>query len=154
MEKIKLIVLLFSLNVYSQAESVVSLDLISIEKIGDSLSKNNNFLDAYKLYEILAKTEPDNFNYNYKYAGSYGSYVESLPRFQQVKHIKKMINQFETTYNLKNNHLGVNRALLEIYLRVPRLFGGGNKKAKIILDNIYSFSVDEGKKAEIFYNSF
>ena len=154
MEKIKLIFLLFSLNLYSQAESVVSLDLISIEKTGDSLSKNNNFLDAYKLYEILTITEPDNFNYNYKYAGSYGSYVESLPRFQQVKHIKKMINQFEAAYDLKKNHLGINRALLEIYLRVPRLFGGGNKKAKIILNNIYSISVDEGKKAEIFYNTF
>ena len=78
----------------------------------------------------------------------------SLPRFQQVKHVRDMIKYFENSLQLKPNHLGVNRALLEIYLRVPRLFGGGNKKAKKILDNIYSFSVKEGKKAEEFFNNY
>ena len=47
-----------------------------------------------------------------------------------------MIKQFENAFNIKNDNLEINRALLEIYLRVPRLFGGGNKKAKMILDNI------------------
>ena len=43
---------------------------------------------------------------------------------------------------------------MEIYLRVPRLFGGGNKKAKYILENIYKISEEEGKKSEIFYNNY
>jgi len=37
---------------------------------------------------------------------------------------------------------------------VPRFFGGGDKKAKRILENIYSISLEEGKKSELFYNSF
>ena len=97
---------------------------------------------------------PNDFDYSFKYAGSYGLYVESLPRLQQVKHIRQMIKRFETAFNLKNDDIEINRALLEIYLRVPRFFGGGNKKAKMILDNIYSISVEEGKKSELFYNSF
>jgi len=154
MEKVKLIILLFSLTVFSQSDSAINDDFKSIEKIADSLFKNKNFMEATKYYEKLAKAMPDDFDYSFKYAGSYGLYVESLPRLQQVKHIRKMINIFESAFNLKNDDIEINRALLEIYLRVPRLFGGGNKKAKMILDNIYSISVEEGKKSELFYNSF
>ena len=154
MEKVKLIILLFSLTVFSQSDSAINDDFISIEKIADSLFKNKNFMEATKYYEKLAKAMPNDFDYSFKYAGSYGLYVESLPRLQQVKHIRKMINIFESAFNLKNDDIEINRALLEIYLKVPRLFGGGNKKAKMILDNIYSISVEEGKKSELFYNSF
>lgn len=154
MEKVKLIILLFSLTVFSQSDSAINDDFKSIEKIADSLFKNKNFMEATKYYEKLAKAMPNDFDYSFKYAGSYGLYVESLPRLQQVKHIRKMINIFESAFNLKNDDIEINRALLEIYLKVPRLFGGGNKKAKMILDNIYSISVEEGKKSELFYNSF
>ena len=65
-----------------------------------------------------------------------------------------MVKLFEKAYKLNNKNLGVNRALLEIYLRVPRLFGGGDKKALSIIKNIYSFSVIEGKKAQEFYNKY
>ena len=46
-----------------------------------------------------------------------------------------------------NKNIGLNRALLEIYLRVPRFFGGGDKKALSIIKNINTISEDEGKKA-------
>jgi hypothetical protein len=116
--------------------------------------KNKNYLEATNYYEKLVIYKADNFNYVFNYAVSYGLYVESLPRLQQAKHVRQMIKQFENAYNIKKDNLEINRALLEIYLRVPRLFGGGNKKAKMILENIYSISVEEGKKSEIFYNNF
>tara|TARA_B100001057_G_scaffold42525_1_gene38044 strand:+ start:3241 stop:3705 length:465 start_codon:yes stop_codon:yes gene_type:complete len=154
MEKVKLIILLFSITVFSQSDSATNDDFKSIEKIADSLFKNKNFVGATNYYEKLVKAIPNDFDYNFKYATSYGLYVESLPRLQQVKHIRQMINRFETAFNLKKDDIEINRALLEIYLRVPRFFGGGNKKAKTILDNIYSISVEEGKKSELFYNTF
>ena len=154
MEKVKLIILLFSITVFSQSDSATNDDFKSIEKIADSLFKNKNFVEATNYYEKLVNAIPNDFDYNFKYAASYGLYVESLPRLQQVKHIRQMINRFETAFNLKKDDIEINRALLEIYLRVPRFFGGGNKKAKTILDNIYSISVEEGKKSELFYNTF
>ncbi len=129
-------------------------DLISIEKIADSLFKKKNFLKASSFYEKLVTSNPDDFNYVYNYAVSYGLYVESLPRLQQVKHVRQMVKQFETAFNIKNDNLEINRALLEIYLKVPKFFGGGNKKARTILENIYKISVEEGKKSEMFYNNF
>ena len=154
MEKVKLIILLFSLTVFSQSDYPINNHLKSLEKTADSLFKNKHFMEATNYYEKLVKAIPDDFDYSFKYAGSYGLYVESLPRLQQVKHIRQMIKRFETAFNIKKDDIEINRALLEIYLRVPRFFGGGDKKALMILENIYSFSLDEGKKAELFYNSF
>ena len=154
MEKIKLIILFFSCLSLAQVETYSNLDIVSIEKKGDSLFNAKNFTKASEYFKKLISIDSENFNYNFKYASSYGLYVDSLPRFQQVKHVRDMIKYFENSLQLKPNHLGVNRALLEIYLRVPRLFGGGNKKAKKILDNIYSFSIKEGKKAEEFFNNY
>ena len=44
-----------------------------------------------------------------------------------------MVKLFERAYELDNKNLALNRALLEIYLRVPRFFGGGDKKALSII---------------------
>lgn len=154
MEKIKLIILFFSCLSLAQVETYSSSDIVLIEKKGDSLFNAKNFTKASEYFKKLISIDSENFYYNFKYASSYGLHVESLPRFQQVKHVRDMVKYFENSLKLKPNHLGVNRALLEIYLRVPRLFGGGNKKAKKILDNIYSISVFEGKKAEIFFNNY
>ena len=43
MEKVKLIILLFSLTVFSQSDSAINDDFKSIEKIADSLFNNKNF---------------------------------------------------------------------------------------------------------------
>ena len=154
MEKVKLILLLFSISIYSQSEIVNDNDLTLIEKIADSLYKNKEFLKASKYYEKLTISNQDNFKYVYQYAVSFGLYVESLPRLQQVKYVRQMIKQFENAFDIKKDDLQINRTLLEIYLRVPRFFGGGNKKAKFIVDNIYKISEEEGKKSEIFYNNY
>ena len=135
MEKVKLILLLFSLSIYSQSETLSQNDIISTKKIADSLLKNKNYLEATNYYEKLVIYKADNFDYVFNYAVSYGLYVESLPRLQQVKHVRKMIKQFENAFNIKNDNLEINRALLEIYLRVPKLLEVGIKKAKLILKN-------------------
>ena len=77
-----------------------------------------------------------------------------MPRFKQAKNVREMVKLFERAYELDNKNLALNRALLEIYLRVPRFFGGGDKKALSIIKNIYSISDDEGKKAQEFYNKY
>ena len=77
-----------------------------------------------------------------------------MPRFKQAKNVREMVKLFERAYELDNKNLPLNRALLEIYLRVPRFFGGGDKKALSIIKNIYTISEDEGKKAQQFYDKY
>ena len=59
MEKIKLIILLFSLTVFSQSDSAINDDFKSIEKIADSLFKNKNFMEATNYYEKLVKVNDE-----------------------------------------------------------------------------------------------
>ena len=65
-----------------------------------------------------------------------------------------VIQKFETALKLNKNHLGLNFALLEIYLKVPRFLGGGKKKAFTIVNNIDSISKKEGDLAKKMYDDF
>ena len=84
------------------------------------------------------------------------SYIKQFIHDHDI-HSDKQLKEHLTRLNkskLDNKNLGLNRALLEIYLRVPRFFGGGEKKALSIIKNIYTISNDEGKKAQEFYNNY
>ena len=154
MAKIKLVFFLFSIFLNAQNRVTDIQYIAELEKLGDSLFKASNYTDAAKAYKELVKIDPNSSDYNFKYASAFGLEVEQMPRFKQAKNVREMVKLFEKAYKLDNKNLGVNRALLEIYLRVPRFFGGGDKKALSIIKNIYSFSVIEGKKAQEFYNKY
>ena len=154
MAKIKLVFFLFSIFLNAQNRGTDIQYIAELEKLGDSLFKASNYTDAAKAYKELVKIDPNSSDYNFKYASAFGLEVEQMPRFKQAKNVREMVKLFERAYELDNKNLGINRALLEIYLRVPRFFGGGDKKALSIIKNIYSISEDEGKKAQQFYNKY
>ena len=154
MAKIKLVFFLFSIFLNAQNRGTDIQYIAELEKLGDSLFKASNYTDAAKAYKELVQIDPNSFDYNFKYASAFGLEVEQMPRFKQAKNVREMVKLFERAYELDNKNLGINRALLEIYLRVPRFFGGGDKKALSIIKNIYSISEDEGKKAQQFYNKY
>ena len=154
MAKIKLVFFLFCIFLNAQNSDDHAQHIAELLKLGDSLFTASNFTEAAKAYKELAEIEPNSFDYNFKHASAFGFEVEQMPRFKQAKNVREMVKLFEKAYKLNNKNLGVNRALLEIYLRVPRFFGGGDKKALSIIKNIYSFSEIEGKKAQEFYNKY
>ena len=154
MAKIKLIFFLFCvfLNAQNRDNDIQRID--ELKKLGDSLFKASNYTDAAKVYKELVQIDPNSFDFNFKYATAFGLEVEQMPRFKQAKNVREMVKLFERAYELNNKNIGLNRALLEIYLRVPRFFGGGDKKALSIIKNINTISEDEGKKAQQFYDNY
>ena len=154
MAKIKLIFFLFCvfLNAQNRDNDIQRID--ELKKLGDSLFKVSNYTDAAKVYKELVQIDPNSFDFNFKYASAFGLEVEQMPRFKQAKNVREMVKLFERAYELDNKNIGLNRALLEIYLRVPRFFGGGDKKALSIIKNIYTISENEGKKAQQFYDKY
>ena len=154
MAKIKLIFFLFCvfLNAQNRDNDIQRID--ELKKLGDSLFKVSNYTDAAKVYKELVQIDPNSFDFNFKYATAFGLEVEQMPRFKQAKNVREMVKLFERAYELNNKNIGLNRALLEIYLRVPRFFGGGDKKALSIIKNIYTISENEGKKAQQFYDKY
>ena len=154
MAKIKLIFFLFCIFLNAQNRDTDIQRIDELKKLGDSLFKVSNYTDAAKVYKELVQIDPNSFDFNFKYASAFGLEVEQMPRFKQAKNVREMVKLFERAYELDNKNLALNRALLEIYLRVPRFFGGGDKKALSIIKNIYSISYDEGEKAKQFYNKY
>ena len=154
MAKIKLVFILFCIFLNEQNKNIDIKHIAELQKLGDSLFKASNYTEAAKLYKELVQIDPNSFDFNFKYASAFGLEVEQMPRFKQAKNVREMVKLFEKAYELDNKNLALNRALLEIYLRVPRFFGGGEKKALSIIKNIYSISNDEGKKAQEFYNKY
>ena len=154
MAKIKLIFFLFCVFLNAQNRDTDIQRIDELKKLGDSLFNVSNYTDAAKVYKELVQIDPNSFDFNFKYASAFGLEVEQMPRFKQAKNVREMVKLFERAYELDNKNLALNRALLEIYLRVPRFFGGGEKKALSIIKNIYTISGDEGKKAQEFYNNY
>ena len=154
MAKIKLILFLFCVFLNAQNRDTDIQRVDELKKLGDSLFKISNYTDAAKVYKELVQIDPNSFDFNFKYASAFGLDVEQMPRFKQAKNVREMVKLFERAYELNNKNIGLNRALLEIYLRVPRFFGGGDKKALSIIKNINTISEDEGKKAQQFYDNY
>ena len=154
MAKIKLIFFLFCVFLNAQNRDTDIQRIDELKKLGDSLFKVSNYTEAAKAYKELVQIDPNSFDYNFKYASAFGLEVEQMPRFKQAKNVREMVKLFERAYELDNKNIGLNRALLEIYLRVPRFFGGGDKKALSIIKNIYTISENEGKKAQQFYDKY
>ena len=154
MAKIKLIFFLFCVFLNAQNRDTDIQRIDELKKLGDSLFKVSNYTYAAKVYKELVQIDPNSFDFNFKYASAFGLEVEQMPRFKQAKNVREMVKLFERAYELDNKNIGLNRALLEIYLRVPRFFGGGDKKALSIIKNIYTISEDEGKKAQQFYDKY
>ena len=154
MAKIKLIFFLFCVFLNAQNSDIDIQSIDELKKLGDSLFKVSNYTDAAKVYKELVQIDPNSFDFNFKYASAFGLEVEQMPRFKQAKNVREMVKLFERAYELDNKNIGLNRALLEIYLRVPRFFGGGDKKALLIIKNIRTISEDEGKKAQQFYDKY
>ena len=140
------------LNAQNRDTDIQRID--ELKKLGDSLFKASNYTEATKAYKELVQIDPNSFDYNFKYASAFGLELEEMPRFKQAKNVREMVKLFERAYELDDKNLPLNRALLEIYLRVPRFFGGGDKKALSIIKNIYTISEDEGKKAQQFYDKY
>ena len=154
MAKIKLIFFFFCVFLNAQNRDTDIQRIDELKKLGDSLFKVSNYTDAAKVYKELVQIDPNSFDFNFKYASAFGLEVEQMPRFKQAKNVREMVKLFERAYELDNKNIGLNRALLEIYLRVPRFFGGGDKKALSIIKNINTISKDEGKKAQQFYDKY
>ena len=154
MGKIKLVFIIFSVVLNAQTEKDNTRIVMELEKLGDSLFKASNFSEAATTYKKLVQINPSSFDFNFKYASAFGLEVERMSRFKQAKNAREMVKLFEKAYLLNNKDIDLNRALLEIYLKVPRFFGGSNKKARDIIKNIYSLSIEEGNKAQEFYNNF
>ena len=107
----------------------------TIEHLGDISVHLNNLDKAISYYRMLIKLQPNEANFYYKYGGALGLKSQAGGKWVAIRLIGDMKSSFEKAISLKPNHLEARWAMIEYYLQVPGLFGGSEKKRKIMPTN-------------------
>ena len=69
-------------------------------------------------------------------------------KFAALSLINDAIDNFEKTIALNPNHIGARWALLEIYIQLPGIVGGSERKAKKYADQLLKISPVDGYLAK------
>ena len=104
-------------------------DLKTLEYLGDIQCQFKQWEKAVPYYLKLTKLKPSEANYFYKYGGALGMQAKESNKFKALSLIDDVKSAFEKAIALSPNHIGARWALLEIYIQLPGIVGGSEKKA-------------------------
>ncbi|MDR6967853.1 tetratricopeptide (TPR) repeat protein [Flavobacterium arsenatis] len=153
---------LFNQQKYSQAESLFEKYLEAypnhtktIEYLGDIAGHAKDWDKAIEYYEKLKNQFPKNANYHYKFGGAMGMKAKDANKFKALGMIDAIETAFLTSSKLDPKHIDARWALVELYLQLPGIVGGSEKKATKYAEELHQLSpVDgylaKGKIAEYF----
>jgi tetratricopeptide (TPR) repeat protein len=137
----------------------------TIEYLGDIAGAQKKWDDAIGFYKKLKVGFPKNANYWYKYGGSMGMKAKDANKFKALSMIDDIENAFMTAARLDPKHTDTRWALLILYLELPGIIGGSEKKSQKYADELMTISKIDGvmakghieeyfkryKQAEIYY---
>ncbi|MBC7440134.1 MAG: hypothetical protein H7250_09145 [Flavobacterium sp.] len=131
-------------------------NLKTIEYLGDIHGNFKNWDKAIFYYEKLKNAKPNQANYFYKYGGVLGMKAKESNKFVALSMIGNVKSAFEKAISLNPKHIEARWALIELYLQLPGIVGGSERKANRYAEELYKISpVDgylaRGKIAEYFY---
>nr|WP_298656889.1 hypothetical protein [uncultured Flavobacterium sp.] len=139
--------------------------LKTIEYLGDIAGAQKKWDEALSYYEKLKLKVPSSANYHYKFGGAMGMKAKSVNKFKALGMIDAIEEAFLTAARLDKKHIESRFALVILYLELPGIIGGSEKKAQKYADEILTISKVDGylakgyievyfkryKKAETYY---
>jgi tetratricopeptide (TPR) repeat protein len=137
----------------------------TIEYLGDITGFQKKWDKSLIYYKKLKLQFPKNANYWYKYGGSLGMKAKEANKFKALGMIDEIETSFLTAAKLDLKHTDTRWALLILYLELPSIIGGSEKKAQKYADELMTISKIDGimakghieehykryKQAEIYY---
>lgn len=153
---------LFNQQKYSQAEQIFEKYLEShpnhtrtIEYLGDIAGHAKDWDKAIGYYERLKNQFPKEANYYYKFGGAMGMKAKEANKFKALSLIGDVEDAFLTAVKLDAKHIDARWALVELYLQLPGIVGGSEKKATKYAEELQKLSpidgyLAKGKIAEYF----
>lgn len=118
--------------------------LKTIEYLGDIQSIAQNWNGAIIYYERLKNTKPNEANYYYKYGGALAMIAKDSNKLTALMMVGNIENAFLKTIQLNPRHIEARWALVELYLQLPRLFGGSESKAQKYAAELLKISTVDG----------
>jgi tetratricopeptide (TPR) repeat protein len=116
----------------------------TIEYLGDIAGHQKKWDEAIKQYEILKKQFPKTANYWYKFGGALGMKAKSANKFKALVMIDDIENSFLTAAKLDAKHIDARWALVMLYIELPGIIGGSEKKAQKYSDELMDLSKVDG----------
>jgi tetratricopeptide (TPR) repeat protein len=146
---------LFSQEKYALAkpifESILLEDpnhLKTLEYLGDIEGINKSWDKAMSYYGKLKTLNPVNANYYYKYGGCLGMKAKECSKFKALGMISDIKFNFEKAIQLNPNHIEARWALIELYLQLPGIVGGSERKADRYATELLKISPVDGYLAK------
>jgi tetratricopeptide (TPR) repeat protein len=119
-------------------------DLKTIEYLGDIQCHLKHWERAIPYYEKLTKRNPLAADYFYKYGGAMGMLAKESNKIKALLLLDDVKAAFEKAIQLNPNHIGARWALLEIYIQLPGIVGGSERKAVKYSDELLKISPVDG----------
>lgn len=118
--------------------------LKTIEYLGDIAGHYQSWDTALFYYQQLQKLQPAQANSHYKYGGALGMKAKASHKFKALGMIGEVRSSFEKAIQLQPNHIDARWALIELYLQLPAIVGGSEKKAIRYANELAAISPVDG----------
>lgn len=122
--------------------------LKALEYLGDIEGINKSWAKAITYYEKLKKLRPTEANYYYKYGGCLGMKAKESNKLKALGMIDEIKVSFEKAIHYNPNHIEARWALIELYLQLPGIAGGSEKKAQRYANELLKISPVDGYLAK------
>ncbi len=119
-------------------------DLKGISLLGDIAVFENKYDAALSHYKLLLASNAESADYNFKYGGALGLKALNVSKFQAMVYVPEIKKHLEKAANLDANHIKSRRALVELYLQLPGIFGGSTTKARQYAEELKKISPRDG----------
>jgi tetratricopeptide (TPR) repeat protein len=146
---------LYAQKRYNEAEILFSEFLKSqpnhtktIEYLGDIAGHQKDWDVAITNYKKLKVSYPKNANYWYKYGGALGMKAKNSNKFKALGMIDEVEESFLTAAKLDGKHVETRWALVMLYIELPGIIGGSEKKAQRYADELMALSKVDGYLAK------
>ena len=146
---------LFKDKKYSEAKGLFESYLKSvpnhqktIEYLGDIAGSSKKWDVAIDYYKKLKTSNPNSATYWYKYGGAMGMKAKSINKFKAVGMIDDIESAFFKAAVLDKKHIESRWALVILYIELPGIIGGSEKKSLKYADELLAISKVDGYLAK------
>ena len=126
----------------------------AIEYLGDIAGHQKNWDEAINQYQFLKNKFPKEANYWYKYGGAMGMKAKSVNKFKALGMIDDVENAFLKAAILDKNHVETRWALVMLYIELPGIIGGSEKKDQKYADELMNLSKVDGYLAKGYIDEY
>jgi tetratricopeptide (TPR) repeat protein len=116
----------------------------ALEGLGDIYGSQKQWDKALTYYEKIKNIKPKEANYHYKYGGVLGMIAKESNKFKALGLIGEIKRSFEKAIELDPKHIDARWALLELYIQLPGIVGGSEKKANRYASELLKLSPVDG----------